>query len=178
MNNTLLSVNVPNIHSDVFQAQYSQPIPKKAHASWIKAPFNQIVLYLHKKLGMHVFFAQGNPTTILSSNKFPRAYEQMPITDDVGISKTLLNGRKLEILRSIPKYNSHCHLGGEIPIEILLKYASEDQAQALIQAMQELSLGKEYEKAFCIFPLVSEIINTHERLKEATYQTCERFRVD
>lgn len=99
----------------------------------------------------------------------------------IGLTATALalnSDEKYEILRSLPKYNSHCHLGGEIPLETLLKYASEDQRQALEKAVLELSEGKEYEKAFCIFPLISQIINTHEKIKEATYQTCQRFKLD
>lgn len=88
------------------------------------------------------------------------------------------SGRRFEILKSIPKYNSHCHLGGEVPIDTLMKYANVEQAKALKQAMEEIISGKEYEKAFGIFPLISQIINTHEKLKEATYQTCQRFKSD
>jgi len=102
-----------------------------------------------------------------------------PFTDhvnqDVSISSEEM---KFQILKSIPKYNSHCHLGGEIPIEILLGYANEEQAEAIKQAISELSFGKEYEKAFHIFPLITQIINTHDKLKEATYQTCQRFKLD
>lgn len=93
-------------------------------------------------------------------------------------SSSLSNGKKFEILKALPKYNAHCHLGGEIPAATLLKYGSPAQIQALTQAMSEIASGKEYEKAFCIFPLISQIINTHEKLKEATFQTCQQFKCD
>ena len=88
------------------------------------------------------------------------------------------NQRKFQILKSIPKFNSHCHLGGEIPIDTLIKYANSDQMKALENAMAEIAIGKEYEKAFFVFPLISQIINTHEKLKEATSRTCEQLKSD
>lgn len=91
---------------------------------------------------------------------------------------SLSNGRKFEILKNLPKYNSHCHLGGEFPIETLKKYATQDQKLALEKIMAEIASDGEYEKAFGIFPLISQIINTHEKLREATFQTCERFKSD
>lgn len=90
----------------------------------------------------------------------------------------LANQRKFQILKSLPKFNSHCHLGGEIPMQTLIKYAKEEQIKEIEKAMSEIASGKEYEKAFFIFPLISQIINTHEKLKEATYQTCQRFKLD
>lgn len=100
------------------------------------------------------------------------------VTYPTTIGLSLSNEKKFENLRALPKYNAHCHLGGEIPIATLLKYGSQKQIQALTQAMSEITSGKEYEKAFCIFPLISQIINTHEKLKEATFQTCQRFKLD
>lgn len=91
---------------------------------------------------------------------------------------SISNQKKYELLKSIPKFNSHCHLSGEIPLNTLMKYANQDQIQALEKAMHEISFGKDYEKAFSIFPLINQIINTHEKLKEATYQACQRFKED
>lgn len=97
---------------------------------------------------------------------------------DSNSSVSLSNQKKLEILKFLPKFNSHCHLGGEIPIQTLLKYANEEQKLALDNGMVEIASVKEYEKTFHIFPLISQIIDTHEKLKEATYQTCQRFILD
>ncbi|MDP1879307.1 MAG: hypothetical protein Q8K60_00025 [Parachlamydiaceae bacterium] len=85
---------------------------------------------------------------------------------------------KFQILKKLPKFNSHCHLSGEIPLETLIKFANQVQKQALKNAMTAISCGQDYEKAFSIFPLISQIINTHEKLKEATYQTCCSFKSD
>lgn len=112
----------------------------------------------------------------------PNPIAQYTVVDpfaNLSINSTALsNQNKIEILKSLPKYNAHCHLGGEIPLETLMKYASPEQLQALQTAMSEIASGKEYEKAFGIFPMIGQIINTHEKLKEATIQTCQRFKSD
>ncbi len=33
--------------------------------------------------------------------------------------------------KGIPKYNSHCHLGGEVPLATVQKYSSPDQMEAI-----------------------------------------------
>lgn len=88
------------------------------------------------------------------------------------------NSEKVEILRSLPKYNAHCHLGGEIPTDTLFKYASPEQVLALKQAMSEISSSKDYKKTFYIFPMIAQIINTHDKLRVATFDTCKRFQKD
>lgn len=98
--------------------------------------------------------------------------------NSINDSSSLSNERKFQILKSLPKFNAHCHLGGEIPTPTLRKYANKEQIEALETAMAEISAGKEYEKAFSIFPLISQIINTHEKLKEGVYETCQRFKSD
>lgn len=117
-------------------------------------------------------------STTLSPHDTMTTMHAMHAIDQVDNDTSYSNDGKFEILRSLPKYNSHCHLGGEIPMATLLKYANIAQVQALEKAISEIASGKEYEKAFCIFPLISQIINTHEKLKEATYQTCQRFKFD
>jgi adenosine deaminase len=112
-----------------------------------------------------------------STEKIEKSNFTSSILNNVNTS-SLSNDRKFEILKSLPKYNSHCHLGGEIPITTLMKYASQQQIEALKNAMSEIASGKEYEKAFNIFPLINQIINTHEKLKEAASQTCQRFKLD
>lgn len=85
---------------------------------------------------------------------------------------------KREILKQLPKYNSHCHLGGEIPLCVIEKYATKEQIEAIKRGFEEIAKGKDYEKGFFIFPLISQVINTLERLKEGAYQTCERMKKD
>ena len=89
-----------------------------------------------------------------------------------------LSPRKIQILQSTPKYNAHCHLGGEIPLSVLEKYGTVDQLIALKVGLDEIKKGKDYEKAFFIFPLITQLMNTLERLKEGTYETCERMKKD
>jgi adenosine deaminase len=86
--------------------------------------------------------------------------------------------RAAQTLKELPKYNSHCHLGGEVPLTFLEKYATAEQIQAIHEGLAEIAKGKEYQKAFFIFRLISVVINTHERLKEAAYATCERLKTD
>lgn len=86
--------------------------------------------------------------------------------------------KKFQTLKSLPKFNSHCHLGGEIPIKTLMKYANKEQMEVLKNAMLEIASGQDYEKAFSIFPLINQIINTHEKLKKAVYHTCQQFKSD
>lgn len=116
-----------------------------------------------------------NSSTVCPSDQSTTRSMNYVIENDSSLSS---HGRKFEVLKSLPKYNAHCHLGGEIPFETLLKYASDEQVQALQKAMSDIAARAEYEKAFCIFPLISQIINTHEKLREATYQTCQRFKSD
>ncbi len=81
-------------------------------------------------------------------------------------------------LKGIPKYNSHCHLGGEVPLATVKKYASPEQMEAIQKGFAAIVEGHDYEKAFFIFPLISQVINTLERLKEAAFATCERMKAD
>lgn len=76
MINNLPPVNVSNTPPAIFQAQYSQSFQKKADVSWIKAPFNQIALYVHKKLGMHILTAQNNPHK-LTLQELERGYQSL-----------------------------------------------------------------------------------------------------
>lgn len=84
----------------------------------------------------------------------------------------------LTLFKALPKVNAHCHLGGEIPVQTLKKYGNPEQLKKIEEAIAEMALGKDYEKCFTIFPLISQIINTHEKLREATFQTCLRLKLD
>lgn len=106
---------------------------------------------------------------------FKRHQNPLPSTDTRLSDK---DREKLKILKSLPKYNSHCHLGGEVPLKLLLNHANPHQKKALIKAISETASGKDYESAFEIFPLIGQIINTCKKLEEATYQTCLQFKAD
>lgn len=90
----------------------------------------------------------------------------------------MFNVSQYRLLKEMPKYNAHCHLGGEIPMETIEKFANPEQVVALKNGIAEIVAGKEYEKCFFIFPLISQVINTLDKLKEAAYQTCQRFKED
>lgn len=85
---------------------------------------------------------------------------------------------KFEILKSLSKFNAHLHLGGEIPLKTLKKYATPEQMIVLEKIMSEMIAGKDYEQAFSIFPLISKIIDTHEKLEEGTFRACRRLQKD
>ncbi|MFA6916864.1 MAG: hypothetical protein WC222_10745 [Parachlamydiales bacterium] len=89
-----------------------------------------------------------------------------------------LSPRKIQEIKDLPKFNAHCHLGGEIPIEIIKKHGDKEQKRELKEGLAIVAKCKDYKKAFFIFPLIARVINTHEILKKATIMTCERLKAD
>ncbi len=92
-----------------------------------------------------------------------------------------------EIYRTLqqqPKAELHTHAGGAFPPPFLFRIASETQKQKLTQFVERLKKGEQYaegmqyEEVFAVFPLISSIVNTNQKIEEGTFCICEELKAD
>ena len=81
-------------------------------------------------------------------------------------------------MKEIPKAELHLHLGGSYPLEYVLSIASEDQREKLNSGLEKISQGVDYSSVFGIFPLVSQIVNTEEKIEKGTEALCKWLAAD
>lgn len=83
-----------------------------------------------------------------------------------------------EKIRELPKAELHIHLGGAYPLEYLQQIATEEQFALLEVGLREVAGGMEYEKCFPVFDVVSQIVNTEERVEKGAYALCKQLEAD
>jgi adenosine deaminase len=83
-----------------------------------------------------------------------------------------------EKIRQMSKAELHLHLGGSYPIEYLRTIATPEQFAALQAGIDQLAGGIEYQKAFFVFGLVSQIVNSLEKVEQGTFALCRALQAD
>jgi len=80
---------------------------------------------------------------------------------------------KADPMKVLPKPELHIHLGGAFPYDYVLSIASEKQKEELVSNFRKISEGVDYSKVFDIFPIISQIVNTEEKIENGTKALCE-----
>lgn len=88
------------------------------------------------------------------------------------------NSPRYSAILNEPKAELHIHAGGAFPPGFLLEIANEEELVELTQFIDRLKQGMDYKEAFAVFPLISRIVNTNERLEEGTFRICESLKAD
>lgn len=88
------------------------------------------------------------------------------------------NSPRYATIQNEPKAELHIHAGGAFPPGFLLEIANNEELIELTQFITRLKQGMDYKDAFAVFPLISRIVNTNERLEEGAYRICESLKAD
>lgn len=80
--------------------------------------------------------------------------------------------------QAMPKVELHLHLGGSYPLDYLLTIATETQKAALVKNLDLISNGVDYHDGFRVFPLISQIVNTDEKVEKGTEALCRFLEED
>lgn len=86
--------------------------------------------------------------------------------------------KDLSVFQDMPKTELHLHLGGAYPIEYLHSIATDEQKMALDASLDRLAKGMPYHECFYVFTLVSQIINTEERVENGVKALCRDLKKD
>lgn len=84
----------------------------------------------------------------------------------------------MEKIRQLPKAELHLHLGGSYPIKYLQSIATPEQYTALQSGLDLVAGGIEYQKAFSVFGLVSQIVNSEQKVEDGTFALCKELQAD
>ena len=82
-----------------------------------------------------------------------------------------------KLLKLAPKTELHLHLGGSYPTEFLYSIAKSEQRaklEAYLKKIQSYTLG-DYHECFQVFPLVSKIVDTSDKVKLGTAAVCREM---
>lgn len=78
----------------------------------------------------------------------------------------------------LPKAELHLHLGGAFPKDYLDSIATEKQGQQLQAALDLIVKGIDYDAVFQVFKVVSEIVDTEEKLQAGVERLCLALQED
>jgi adenosine deaminase len=82
------------------------------------------------------------------------------------------------IFCEMPKAELHLHLGGAFPLDFLLEIATPSQQQKLTENLNLISKGVSYNDIFQVFKIVSQIVNSDEKIEAGTYALCQSLEND
>ena len=90
------------------------------------------------------------------------------------VSLPFLSASDVDIFsKQLPKAELHLHLGGSYPLEYVLSIATEAQKAQLLNFIEKLDNGLQYQEAFEIFTIISQIVNTEERVINGVTALCQ-----
>ena len=81
-------------------------------------------------------------------------------------------------LRQLPKAELHLHLGGAYPLNYLLSIATPQQGEELKMALDLIAKRVAYRDVFRFFQIVSQIIDTEEKVQKGTESLCHALQED
>ena len=78
------------------------------------------------------------------------------------------------LFEKLPKTELHLHLGGSYPAEYLYSIADPEHKKQLEQCLEKIQSHtlSDYHECFQVFPLVSQIVNSDEKVKQGTKALC------
>jgi adenosine deaminase len=90
-----------------------------------------------------------------------------------------LNGhQEIDYFQKLPKNELHLHLSGAYPLSYLLSIASSEEAKTLQEGLDRIAKGLDYREVFHIFPLVTKIVNTNEKVENGVKALCKALQDD
>lgn len=88
------------------------------------------------------------------------------------------NNSLYQAVQKLPKVELHLHLGGSYPLSYLQTIATPEQYTALERGIARFVDGVEYAQAFFVFELISNIVNTNQKIQDGTYALCNALKDD
>ncbi|MGE0010175.1 MAG: adenosine deaminase [Candidatus Babeliales bacterium] len=82
------------------------------------------------------------------------------------------------IIKRLPKAELHIHLGGAYPLSYLRTIATPEQFAALQMGLDKVADKVEYQNIFSAFGLVSQIVNSEQKVEDGTYALCKELQAD
>jgi adenosine deaminase len=79
---------------------------------------------------------------------------------------------------SMPKVELHLHLSGSYPLEYVYSIATPKQKEALEKELARISKSVPIHECFDVFGLVSQIVNTVEKVEEGVVALCRDLEAD
>lgn len=80
--------------------------------------------------------------------------------------------------QKLPKAELHLHLGGSFPLDYLLTIATPNQQLALKRDLEWISNRVPYHDGFKVFSLISQIVNSDDKLEKGTEALCRELERD
>jgi len=80
----------------------------------------------------------------------------------------------LDKLKDINKTELHAHLGGAVPMDFIQKYSTDKEYIEITNMINKIRSGIDYSEGFKVFPLISKVLNTTERIREAAHDFCRK----
>lgn len=74
--------------------------------------------------------------------------------------------------QNIPKAELHLHLGGAYPKEYLSSISTTDQQKKLESVINAVANGVNYNAVFSFFHIISQIVNTEEKVQKGVEELC------
>ena len=84
----------------------------------------------------------------------------------------------INTLQTMPKAELHLHLGGSFPIDYLFTIASPEQFEVLKNHLDLIAKSISYHEGFKVFPLISQIVNTEEKIENGVIALCKALQKD
>lgn len=88
------------------------------------------------------------------------------------------NEKDLKAWQKFPKAELHLHLGGSFPLDYLLEIATPHQKIALQRDLEWISNSVPYHEGFKVFSLISQIVNSDEKVEKGTEALCYELQQD
>lgn len=79
---------------------------------------------------------------------------------------------------NLPKAELHLHLGGSYPKKYLFSIATPIQQEELETKLEWIAKGVNYHDAFSVFQLVSDIVNSEEKVQRGVEELCLSLQED
>ncbi len=101
----------------------------------------------------------------------------MLLLKQLGAAENNCDG-EIVYFQELPKAELHIHLGGAYPQSYLFSIASAEQKQELSKKLNSIANRIDYHDVFQVFSLVSEIVNTEEKVEKGVEALCLALKED
>jgi adenosine deaminase len=89
-----------------------------------------------------------------------------------------MDSRSGSEFQQLPKAELHLHLGGSFPKEFLFSIATKLQQEQIKESLELISQRIDYNRAFHIFGLIAEVVNSEEKLENGVHHLCLSLKKD